>query len=74
MIEAGGFYEVDNGNLSQIPAYHTADRDLDPSMANEQPLIDWGYVTDSMPVSDSTGSNAKGSEARKKGFSGGGKN
>jgi choline dehydrogenase len=38
VIEAGGFYEVDNGNLSVVPG--NAFASLDGS-----PLVDWGYVT-----------------------------
>ncbi|RJE27140.1 Gmc oxidoreductase [Aspergillus sclerotialis] len=43
VIEAGGFYEIDNGNISQIPAmdgrYTGTDKD------DWHPLIDWGYIT-----------------------------
>ncbi|OCK80877.1 GMC oxidoreductase [Lepidopterella palustris CBS 459.81] len=40
VIEAGSFYEIDNGNLSQIPAY-----DFYSVGATYNPLIDWGYHT-----------------------------
>ncbi|GLA66374.1 hypothetical protein AtubIFM54640_008581 [Aspergillus tubingensis] len=43
VIEAGGFYEIDNGNLSQVPA--SAGEYSGPSPSDWQPLIDWGYVT-----------------------------
>ncbi|GKZ73651.1 hypothetical protein AnigIFM60653_010807 [Aspergillus niger] len=43
VIEAGGFYEVNNGNLSQVPA--SASTYSGPSPSDWQPLIDWGYVT-----------------------------
>ena len=43
VIEAGGFYEVENGNRSIVPAYST---DSSGSLPNTtQPLIDWGFVT-----------------------------
>lgn len=43
VVEAGGFYETDNGNLSVVPGYATyyTGSDLD----NFQPLIDWGIAT-----------------------------
>ena len=43
IIEAGGFYELDNGNISQIPAFVTDFTGSDPT--TYQPLIDWGIVT-----------------------------
>ena len=51
LIEAGGFYEVDNGNRSTVPGYAgvgvgTAISDV-PS-----PLIDWGFVTVPQAVSN----------------------
>ncbi|KAL8722177.1 MAG: hypothetical protein Q9225_001273 [Loekoesia sp. 1 TL-2023] len=43
VIEAGSFYEIGNGNISQIPAgdgtYAGTAKD------DWQPLVDWGYVT-----------------------------
>ena len=43
VIEAGGFYEIGNGNISQVPAtdgvYSGRAKD------DWQPLVDWGYVT-----------------------------
>ena len=43
VIEAGGFYELNNGNLSQIPAQDAfyVGTDLD----DWQPGIDWGFHT-----------------------------
>ncbi|ORY57010.1 putative GMC oxidoreductase [Pseudomassariella vexata] len=43
VVEAGGFYETDNGNLSVVPGYAAfyTGSDLD----NFQPLIDWGIST-----------------------------
>lgn len=43
VVEAGGFYETDNGNLSVVPGYSTYF-----TGSNEddfQPLIDWGIST-----------------------------
>lgn len=49
VIEAGGFYEIGNGNLSQVPAsdgvYAGTAKD------DWQPLVDWGYVTTPQAVS-----------------------
>ena len=43
VIEAGGFYEIDNGNISVIPADAIFYSGADPS--DTQPLIDWGINT-----------------------------
>ncbi|KAI4129721.1 MAG: hypothetical protein LQ338_002105 [Usnochroma carphineum] len=43
VIEGGSFYEIDNGNYSQIPAYDVQFSSPDP--ASIQPLVDWGIVT-----------------------------
>ena len=43
VIEAGGFYEIDNGNLSVIPGLATQYVGVDPK--NYQPLVDWNFVT-----------------------------
>lgn len=51
VIEAGGFYELDNSNVSQIPAFHTVKSNSDPDPANIQPLIDWGVITTAQSVS-----------------------
>lgn len=43
VIEAGGFYEISNGNLSQVPMGAGA---FTGTAKNDwQPLIDWGYQT-----------------------------
>jgi len=43
VIEAGSFYELTNGNLSQLPAQdiYFAGKDKD----DWQPGIDWGFIT-----------------------------
>ena len=43
VIEGGSFYEIDNSNISQIPAFDTYFSVSPPSTS--QPLIDWGIVT-----------------------------
>ncbi|GME63854.1 GMC oxidoreductase [Neofusicoccum parvum] len=43
VIEAGGFYETGNGNLTQIPAFCTYFTGGDPADSN--PLVDWDFVT-----------------------------
>lgn len=45
VIEGGSFYELMNGNWSQIPFYSTQWADLD-----WQPNIDWGMVAEPDPV------------------------
>ncbi|KAL8876680.1 MAG: hypothetical protein Q9198_005166, partial [Flavoplaca austrocitrina] len=43
VIEAGGYYEQDNGNISIIPGYASFFSGTDPTDIN--PLVDWGFVT-----------------------------
>ena len=43
VIEAGGFYEIDNGNLSTVPGYWQVGTET-PSNATILPT-DWGYIT-----------------------------
>ena len=43
VVEAGGFYELDNGNISQILAFDVQYSGSDPSTI--QPTVDWGAVT-----------------------------
>lgn len=47
-VEAGNFYELTNGNWSQIPYYSTkwVSADID----DWQPLIDWGLVSEPQSV------------------------
>lgn len=44
VIEAGGFYEIDNGNGSVIPALAPLQH-VGSLPDDTQPLIDWGFVT-----------------------------
>lgn len=44
VIEAGGFYEMDNGNLSTIPG--TAAYFIGTNPGERNPLIDWEYRTE----------------------------
>ena len=43
VIEAGGFYEIDNGNLSVVPGYANFYTGADSN--NYQPLVDWDFTT-----------------------------
>ncbi|KAK6003402.1 hypothetical protein QM012_009173 [Aureobasidium pullulans] len=49
VIEAGSFYELDNGNFSEIPYYvfESASTDADLSAVNG--LIDWKFLTTPQP-------------------------
>jgi choline dehydrogenase len=49
VIEAGGFYEINNGNVSEIPLFASVGSDKKPSSLN--PLTDWGFVTEPQEVS-----------------------
>ena len=49
VVEAGVFYEIGNGNLSQVPA--TDFLYTGKAVDDWQPLIDWGYVTTPQAVS-----------------------
>lgn len=53
VIEAGSFYEIGNGNISQVPAFDGvySGRAKD----DWQPLVDWGYVTTPQAVSSGIG-------------------
>ena len=48
VVEAGGFYETDNSNLSVVPGYATYYSGSDPT--DFQPLVDWGIATTPQPV------------------------
>lgn len=48
VIEAGGFYEADNGNISTTPAYDIFYSGTSPNDTN--PKIDWGFVTEPQAV------------------------
>lgn len=48
VVEAGGFYEIDNGNRSVVPGYSNFYTGADPN--NYQPLIDWGFTTEPQTV------------------------
>ena len=43
VVEAGGFYEIGNGNISQVPAGDGTF--VGKAKDDWQPLIDWGYIT-----------------------------
>ena len=44
VIEAGGFYEIDNGNGSVVPALAPLQH-VGSLPTDTQPLVDWGFVT-----------------------------
>ncbi len=48
VVEAGGFYEADNGNISTTPAYDIFYVGTDAN--DTQPLVDWGFVTEPQAV------------------------
>lgn len=48
VVEAGGFSEIDNGNLSVVPGLSSWFTGWDSK--NFQPLIDWGFTTVPQPV------------------------
>ena len=50
VIEAGSFYELDNGNLSQIPSDDGLYTSPVPEQTSIQPLVDWGLITEPQPV------------------------
>ena len=52
VIEAGSFYELDNGNLSQIPSDDALYASPAPEQSSIQPLVDWGFITEPQLVSD----------------------
>lgn len=49
VVEAGTFYEISNGNLSQVPGTDTAFSWK--GIHDWQPLVDWGYITTPQAVS-----------------------
>lgn len=49
VIEAGSFYEISNGNLSQVPG--TDGASAGKSLNGSNPLVDWMYVTTPQKVS-----------------------
>lgn len=49
IVEAGGFYEIDNGNRSVVPGYANFFTGSDSK--NYQPLVDWGFTTVPQAVS-----------------------
>ncbi|XPS76669.1 Choline dehydrogenase [Ascochyta lentis] len=45
VVEAGGFYEQDNGNTSVVPAYCPRYGAVTEESASQYPLVDWGFIT-----------------------------
>ena len=50
VIEAGGFYELDDGNRSVVPGYASFYAGTDPN--DTQPLVDWNFVTEPQAVKE----------------------
>lgn len=51
VVEAGSFYELTNGNISQIPAYEASHWN-GKNPADSNPLVDWEFVTTPQAVCD----------------------
>lgn len=49
VVEAGGFYEIENGNVSVVPGYNYAYDMATVASANSEPLTDWGFLTTPQP-------------------------
>lgn len=49
IVEAGGFYEIDNGNRSIVPGY--AGIGVGTALNDTPPLVDWAFVTIPQAVS-----------------------
>lgn len=60
IIEAGTFYEISNGNISQIPAKGSYFSGKNAS--DYQPQIDWGYATTPQIVSKQQNKREGGKE------------
>ena len=48
VVEAGGFYELENGNVSQIPALAHSGTQTN-TVEGVNPLVDWRFVTTPQP-------------------------
>jgi choline dehydrogenase len=45
IVEAGGFYDQENGNTSVVPAYNQEYNYVTPESQWDAPLVDWGFLT-----------------------------
>ena len=52
VVEGGGFYEIEAGNISQIPLFDNYWAGKDPNDTN--PLVDWDFVTTPQAVRSMT--------------------
>ena len=52
VIEAGGFYEADDGNISVVPGYCTVYAGT--ALNDTDPLVDWGFFTTPQTVRHAT--------------------
>lgn len=58
VVEAGSFYEIGNGNLSQIPVFGPAFSGKSPQ--DIAPLVDWAFLTTPQTVRwDHLGNNSR---------------
>lgn len=46
VVEAGGYYEQENGNTSAVPAYCTQFGATTEASAKQFPNVDWGFITE----------------------------
>jgi choline dehydrogenase len=46
VVEAGGFYEQENGNTSAVPAYNQEYNYVTPDSQWDAPLVDWCFLTE----------------------------
>jgi choline dehydrogenase len=45
VVEAGGFAQIENGNVSVVPAYNQDYNYITPDSQWDTPLVDWGFLT-----------------------------
>ena len=45
VVEAGRFYEIENGNTSVVPAYNQDYNYITANSQWDEPLVDWGFLT-----------------------------
>ncbi|KAF2621489.1 GMC oxidoreductase [Macroventuria anomochaeta] len=44
-VEAGGYYKIENGNTSVVPAYNQNYNYITPDSRWDAPLVNWGFLT-----------------------------
>lgn len=58
VVEAGTFYEIGNGNRSQVPFFDHYY--ISKAKDDFQPLVDWGYITSPQKVRSNVPSSTNG--------------